>query len=229
MSFSAREGLNLFYHFEQGVPAMSSSVLLTVEVLSTSPGSAPVFNTVPSDLKVIENLGLNHNITTVTARSSGPGTLSYHIAGGNTGQSFSIDQTTGRIYVSGIIDYEVVQQYHLWVEAQQALPGSQSISKFQEVIINVKDQNDNIPRFTQTLYNVSISENSMFGSSVVTVQADDSDSGENGHVTYSLSGPDARNFRIDRNSGKISTYSSLDRETVDLYSLNVIAVDNVSI
>ena len=217
-----------YYFFSQGVPFKMSNVPLTVEVLSTSPGTAPIFNGVPSDLVFLENLDLDHNIATVTARSSGAGALSYHIAGGNTDQSFSIDQTSGRIFVSGVIDYEVVQQYHLWIEARQSLPGSQSISAFQEVIIGVEDDNDNTPRFTEALYNVSIEENSMFGSPVVTVTADDFDSGENGNVKYTLDGPDARSFRINSNTGRISTYSSLNRETVDLYSLSVIAVDNVS-
>ena len=195
-----------------------------VEVLTTTPGTVPVFNAVPSNLKVIENVDLDTTITTVTASSSSGGTLNYYIAGGNTARSFSIDETTGRIYVSGVIDYEVVQQYHLWVEARQ----SETLSNFKEVIIRVEDKNDNWPRFTKTLYNVSIDEDASFRSPVVTVQAEDLDSGENGHVAFSLAGPDAQVFRIDGESGDITTYSSLDRETVALYSLTVIAVDNVS-
>ena len=197
---------------------------LTVEVLSTSSGTPPVFNTVPTNLKVIENIDLNYNVTTVTARSSNGGSLTYFISGGNIGSCFDIESTTGRIYISGVVDYEVVQQYHLWVEARQ----SPTLSNFEEVVISVEDKNDNWPRFTETLYNVSIEEG-RWGAHVVTVSAEDMDAGENGHVTYSLSGPGASMFRIDENKGDVVTNAYLDRETIDLYSLTVTAVDNVSI
>ena len=210
--------------FFQGDFPKSSSVPLTVEVLSTSSGNPPVFNAVPTNLAVIENIDLNYNVTTVTARSSNGGTLTYFISGGNVGGGFDINPTTGRIYISGVVDYEVVQQYHLWVEARQ----SPTLSSFIEVVINVEDKNDNWPRFTETLYNVSIDEDAIWQSDVVTVKAVDMDSKGNGRVTYSLSGPGANMFRIDENTGEIVTYAFLDRETTDLYSLTVTAVDNVS-
>ena len=198
---------------------------LTVEVLSSSSGIPPVFNTVPTNLKVVENIGFNYNVTTVTARSSNGGSLTYFIAGGNIGSCFNIESSTGRIYISGVVDYEVAQEYHLWVEARQ----SPTLSSYKEVIISVEDQNDNWPRFTEPLYNVSIAEDAMWRTNVVTVKAEDMDAGENGHVTYSLSGPGASMFRIDEETGNIVTNGNLNRETTDLYSLTATAIDNVSI
>lgn len=71
------------------------------------------------------------------------------------------------------------------------------------------------------------------GSTVITLRATDQDIGKNAEIEYgieSVSGgesPEANinTFRIDARTGVISTRSSLDRETVDMYSLVVTASD----
>ena len=137
---------------------------------------------------------------------------------------FDVKSSTGRIYVKGVVDYELMSQYSLWIEASQS--GTSQASSYAEVVIAIEDENDNKPRFSQTVYNVDIMENSNFGSTVLTVTATDADSGLNGDVTYSLTGKDAASFRID-DTGTIITFTKLDRELIDKYSLTVIAKDMV--
>ena len=57
----------------------------------------------------------------------------------------------------------------------------------------------------------------------------DADAGNNGEVTYSLSGPDSSTFNIDAVSGLITTKSTLDYETKILYKYNVTATDKGAI
>ena len=64
--------------------------------------------------------------------------------------------------------------------------------------------------------------------SVVTVNAEDPDSGDNGRVTYAItSGNDGTPFRIEAGSGRIRTNRVLNREDVDHYLLHVEATDHV--
>ena len=52
--------------------------------------------------------------------------------------------------------------------------------------VHVEDLNDNTPIFTQTLYKAYISEGSPVGKQVATVEAYDSDTDENGEVSYRI-------------------------------------------
>lgn len=208
----------------QGSPTLQSTVDVTVTAASLGT-SRPTFNNIPTGLAIDENTSLNSTVTTVTAQSSNGASVTYSIAGGNTGNVFAVKSGTGRIYVRGEVDYELMTEYRLWIEATQG--GASTGSSFAEVVIAVRDKNDNDPKFSQTVYEASIKEDRPFGSSVITVTATDADSNVNGDVTYSLSGKDADLFRINA-AGKIATFTALDRETVDLYSLTVTATDNVS-
>ncbi|XP_053399963.1 cadherin-related tumor suppressor-like [Mercenaria mercenaria] len=211
---------------DKGSPVLSSTVPLTVTVSASSGLTPPTFGSIPTNLKVVENLVLDRVITTVTATSANNAPIVYSIAGGNLGDAFGIERSSGRVKVTGQIDYEVIQQYHLWVKAAES--GSAEIASYAEVVIGVEDVNDNVPRFTKPLYNVSILEDEMFNSPVVKVKAYDADSGKNGEVFYSLSGTDSLKFRIDSKTGQIKTYTTLDREQKDTYSLTVTASDSGS-
>ena len=204
-----------------------SSVSVSVTASSTTTVTPPTFGTVPSDLSVVENLGNNQTITTVTAQASNGGRISYIIAGGNIGEAFGIDASTGRIFVKNVIDYELMSEYRLWVEAAQS--GNIPAFSYKEVVVRVEDLNDNKPMFTETIYEVEINENSPFGTPLTTVTARDADTGVNGEVTYRLDGVDAASFRISPTSGRISVFSDLDREVLDLYGFTVIATDKVCV
>lgn len=66
--------------------------------------------------------------------------------------------------------------------------------------VNVEDENDNRPQFTESVYLVAISENATVSSSIIRVSADDPDYGSNADLIYSLMGGDGV-FAINRTSG----------------------------
>lgn len=66
--------------------------------------------------------------------------------------------------------------------------------------VNVEDENDNRPQFTESVYLVSISENATVSSSIIRVSANDPDYGSNADLIYSLMGGDGV-FAINRTSG----------------------------
>ena len=102
------------------------------------------------------------------------------------------------------------------------------------ITIAVEDANDNVPRFNQTIYEVSVVENSPAGSTVVTVGATDNDYGfdalgapnGNNELTYFLLDAPINTFAINSTTGEITKVRVLDREEQDEYRFTVGVQDN---
>ncbi|XP_022598511.1 cadherin-related family member 1-like isoform X2 [Seriola dumerili] len=97
-----------------------------------------------------------------------------------------------------------------------------------DIVINLLDTNDNIPKFTSDYYIARVPENSPGGSSVATVTANDPDSGPWGEVKYTIYGSGSDLFAIHPSSGVISTqpWTSLDAEVRSKYNFYVKAEDS---
>ena len=53
-----------------------------------------------------------------------------------------------------------------------------------QVMVTLSDENDNIPVFEESLYEVNVVEDERVGATITVVTADDSDSGANGAIMY---------------------------------------------
>ncbi|XP_067345292.1 cadherin-related family member 1a isoform X2 [Channa argus] len=97
-----------------------------------------------------------------------------------------------------------------------------------DIVINLLDTNDNIPKFTSEYYVARVAENSPGGSSVVSVTANDPDSGPWGEVKYTIYGSGSDLFAIHSTSGLIFTqpWTSLDAEVRSKYNFYVKAEDS---
>ena len=93
------------------------------------------------------------------------------------------------------------------------------------VTVEVIFVNEDAPVFDFSSYYFSISEDVSTLSYVGTVQATDSDVGSFGELSYSIVGGNPDKFFIEASTGRIGVLTSLDRETVDFYTLTVSAVD----
>ncbi|KAM4554628.1 protocadherin alpha-8-like isoform 9-T9 [Odontesthes bonariensis] len=102
-------------------------------------------------------------------------------------------------------------------------------SGMSEIIINVLDNNDNIPTFTKTLYKTSITENASVGTKVITVTATDADEGANKDIVYSLNSKDQDHvleiFEIDSGTGTITVQGTVDFEINSAFEIRVQATD----
>ncbi|XP_029113084.1 protocadherin alpha-8-like isoform X3 [Scleropages formosus] len=98
-----------------------------------------------------------------------------------------------------------------------------------EIIINVLDNNDNIPVFTSPLYKARIFENVRRGTPVITVNATDSDEGTNGEIGYSFSKHEQNlifnMFNIDPHTGTITVKGDIDFELHNAFEMHVQAKD----
>ncbi|GMT19194.1 hypothetical protein PFISCL1PPCAC_10491, partial [Pristionchus fissidentatus] len=105
-----------------------------------------------------------------------------------------------------------------------------SLPSLTHIEISILDVNDNSPVFPTPFYNASMVESAPIGSQLVIPSAVDADSAENGTIVkYEIEGSSAA-FSISGDPPLlfIQIDSPLDRETQDLYVLNISAIDGGS-
>ncbi|XP_061077201.1 cadherin-13-like isoform X2 [Conger conger] len=148
---------------------------------------------------------------------------------------FSIGQLTGKVTVNRALDREDIAFYRLQVsttdQSGKVLEGPVQLE------VNVIDQNDNRPIFTETRYAGEVLEGSPAGTTVMTVTALDVDdpSTDNAALRYSLAKqspglPSPNMFHIHPEKGDIVTAVSaglLDRKALPSmqYELEIVAKD----
>ncbi|XP_051166129.1 cadherin-related tumor suppressor isoform X1 [Leptopilina boulardi] len=165
-------------------------------------------------------------ITTLSATTptSGAGSnLIFGMAGGNVGDALKIEPHTGEILVASGFDYETAPYYEAWVEVRDS--GNPPLRSVVQLLVNVTDANDNAPVIDSMLYNATVPEDDYPPQFVTKISAKDSDSGENGQITYHLVNDFDGTFVIDENTGEITTDTKLDREEISSYELIVEARD----
>uniref|UniRef100_A0A673VRK5 Cadherin related family member 1 n=1 Tax=Salmo trutta TaxID=8032 RepID=A0A673VRK5_SALTR len=135
-------------------------------------------------------------------------------------------QVTIIVEDSAAIDYEKGKSLTYKLLAVE-IDTPERFSATADIVIHLLDTNDNTPRFTSEYYIARIPENSPGGSNVVSVTANDPDSGLWGEVKYSVYGSGSDLFLIHPSSGIIYTqaWATLDAEVKSKYNFYVKAED----
>ncbi|XP_074147776.1 protocadherin-12 [Sminthopsis crassicaudata] len=140
---------------------------------------------------------------------------------------FQLKRTNGNTYMlltSAILDRERWPEYNLTLLAQDH--GEQPLSAKKQITIQISDINDNAPVFELSKYNISIWENNLPSSHLITVKAHDADLDLNGKVTYHIQeSPFSHLVAIDSDTGEISAATTLDYEQMASFQFLVIAED----
>ncbi|XP_039987657.1 protocadherin-16 [Xiphias gladius] len=179
-------------------------------------------------MAVRENLpaGTGFGHVLATDRDGGPnGRLSYRFL--HPDRHFQINSHTGEISTRTTLDREQQSSYQLVVVIQDG--GSPPRSATGTAFITVLDENDNDPTFTHSQAGknliIQVTEGQSSGVLLGTLQAKDTDEGENGTVFYSLSGPRAERFSLNPNTGELRSSSPLSQSERAEYTLAVTATD----
>ncbi|XP_055930136.1 neural-cadherin-like isoform X4 [Argiope bruennichi] len=148
---------------------------------------------------------------------------------------FAINTTTGEIYVLKPLDRDLPHgrsQWRFTVFAEDE--GGNGLVGYADVLVNLKDINDNAPFFPYAIYTGNVTENGTAGMTVMTMTAtdyDDPNEGTNARLKYSIEQNQVNEngeliFTIDEETGVISTaVCCLDRETNPEYTIKVVAMD----
>ncbi|KAM3912635.1 cadherin-23 [Leptodactylus fuscus] len=146
---------------------------------------------------------------------------------GNNSNHFIISPTSVqgkadiRVRVAVPLDYETIPRYDFSLFANESVLDHVG---FSQVKINLINENDNRPIFSQALYNITLYENVTVGTTILRVSATDNDVGTFGKVSYLFS-DDPDRFSLDKETGIITLIARLDFETTQRYTLTVIARD----
>ncbi|KAE8613829.1 hypothetical protein XENTR_v10007885 [Xenopus tropicalis] len=145
-----------------------------------------------------------------------------YITDGDSLGQFSIDKAGDQwvIQTKKPLDREEEEKHLLQVTA--------SDGKFQATVgveITVLDINDNSPECLQMLYTATVSEDAPPGLFITKISAKDSDVANNAQLSYALYGLGDNLFRLDPNTGELTTLTPLDREQRSSYKLVAKATD----
>ena len=150
------------------------------------------------------------------------GLITYSITAGDPLNQLSIDNVTGAITIVRPLNREINATYNLTLNATDG--GGRFTNSY--LYIQLIDENDNIPLFTETIYNVTVVENSELGINITRVKANDLDIGNNGNFTYAIiSGNIDDTFWINATTGDIFLMGNVDREYIEIYLLVVEVMD----
>ncbi|XP_077578530.1 protocadherin Fat 3a isoform X2 [Stigmatopora nigra] len=218
---------------DKGKPvALLSVTFVEIEVLDVNENLyAPYFTQFALSGSIKENTRIGTTLLQVSANDEDDGRdgeVQYSIRDGSGLGRFAIDEETGVIYTTDVLDRETKDSYWLTVYASDrgVVPQFATI----EIFIQVEDVNDNAPLTSEPLYRPSIPENSPREVSVVQIQAQDPDAtphSSNDGLNYRIISGNPQNFfTINPQTGLITTTSrKLDREQQTEHVLEVLVTD----
>lgn len=89
----------------------------------------------------------------------------------------------------------------------------------------ILDRNDNKPVFKNLRMSATVRENAPLNMNVYKFEASDSDFGENAALVYAISGEGAEQFKLNPETGVLTTLNTFDRETIPQFNLIVYVKD----
>ncbi|XP_056238377.1 protocadherin gamma-A5-like isoform X29 [Seriola aureovittata] len=223
---------------DEGVPSLSSSVTLTLQISDVNDNS-PVFERSSYEAYIVENNTPGLSIFTVKARDADwnqNARVSYiledsSVNGVPVSSYVSVSADSGVIHAVRSFDYEQIKDFHFRVKAQDG--GSPPLSSNVTVRILIQDQNDNPP---QVLYPVQtggslvaemVPRSADVGYLVTKVVAVDVDSGQNAWLSYKLQkATDRALFEVGLQNGEIRTIRQVTDKDAVKQRLTVIVEDN---
>lgn len=216
---------------DSGTPARSVSVTATVTISDINdnnpifqPGGTDSYNFSVSEDNPV--LTVVNSVVTTDADINANGAVTYAIAYWINGWSthFSVDPASGAVKIASAIDRETFDLYTFVVRATDG--GTPPLTATATVTIHILDYNDNLPIFSQNLYTGTVIENTIAGTSILTVVIDDLDINENDDITLTIADPTADMYiAADSNTYILSVKTPIDRETHNYFEFNLTATD----
>ncbi|VDM24359.1 unnamed protein product [Toxocara canis] len=205
---------------------LSDEINVTMETADVN-RNAPKFTSKRITFSVPENSALLTAVGTVSAHDDDLGVNGRIIYTMETNETekvpFSVNATSGTIFVIGSLDYEEKRMYRFFVVASDCgLPPQKATA---QVMVNITDENDNVPQFEEDFIIVHILENTVPGTAIADLMAVDLDSGDYGTVVYGIeSNDDARlPFTVNATNGQVIVSSLIDYELKNSYHFCVTA------
>ncbi|XP_015830849.3 protocadherin alpha-8 [Nothobranchius furzeri] len=195
---------------DKGSPPMTSQCKVLIEVLDLNDNTPEIsvttlVNTVREDAKA----GTAIALVSVQDKDGGKnGEVHCQI---KNESPFKLETNYRNYYslvVDGELDRETNSYYNVTIFATDG--GTPSLTSTKEFTVYISDVNDNFPRFSASVINVYLKENTPVGTVLTTFTATDSDTDQNAQFRYSV---------IESNSTPLSAMVNINSETGDIISL----------
>ena len=214
---------------DKGTPPRTATAFLIIHVNDVN-DHEPVFEKSEYSAILSELAPPGTYVAGITATDEDTGVnaqIYYAFVSGNEHQWFAINSDSGLITTREVLDREVQGTVELNISARDGGPNPKWA--YTQLKVTILDENDEAPEFSQSKFNVSLSENVPPGTLVAMLTAADHDQGTNGSVAYSLHPMTQQRydntFALDSLTGQLTTRKKLDREEISHYEIHVVAKD----
>ena len=199
---------------ERPIHYMEQDIFITVVNVNDA---VPVCTPSASRLEVPEDASVGVTLLSLSCRDPDSANLQYALTEPST-TGFQVSQS-GELSLGVALDYETQPLYILSVSVSDG-----EFTTNTTIYLTVTGVNEHAPIFATPTPDCSIAENSIYGSSVCSVQAEDADSGDDGSISFDFVNPTTV-FEIDPSTGDIYVVGDIDFETAPLHSLVVRVTD----
>ncbi|XP_075902927.1 protocadherin alpha-3-like isoform X7 [Nelusetta ayraudi] len=217
---------------DKGVPSRSVHCKVLVEVIDVNDNIPEItVSSLMSPVKENAEIGTVVALVTVSDKDGGKNGLTSASVLGSV--PFKLKLTYKNYYslvVDGLLDRERISQYNVTILATDE--GTPSLSSTSVILVHISDVNDNAPKFSEPVINISVKENGGVGSTIFTITAVDPDIEGNAKVTYSIlyglskSIPMKSVVNINSETGAIVTLQSFNYEELKTFQFQVQATDS---
>ncbi|KAG5848090.1 hypothetical protein ANANG_G00094710 [Anguilla anguilla] len=191
------------------VPAHCKVLVKLIDVNDNTPEI--IFSTVTESVSEQAAPGTVIALLSVTDRDSGEnGQTHCEIVGDVPFKLKTSFKNYYTIVTDGLLDRENADSYTITVVAKDK--GIPSLATSKSIKVQLSDENDNAPRFVQSIYDVYVTENNVPGAYIYAVSAVDPDIGQNAHISYSI-------LECVIQGMPVFTYVSINSENGYLYAL----------
>jgi protocadherin-16/23 len=168
------------------------------------------FNKPQYSFQIDEDVSPYSNVGRIEAKTSGADSQTLEIYSSNVDNYISIDARSGVLRTEARLDHETNPKVLLNVRMVDTATGLES---YCQVVIDIKDQNDNAPEFGHPMGMASVPEDFPVGDTIYVSKAEDADSGPNGEVTYRLAQNSGGGlFNLNDLTGELVLAKKLDYE-----------------
>uniref|UniRef100_A0A8C6V1C4 Cadherin 17, LI cadherin (liver-intestine) n=1 Tax=Neogobius melanostomus TaxID=47308 RepID=A0A8C6V1C4_9GOBI len=223
------------YHLDVQVsdPVFSVQCKVVIKVIDVN-NQLPLFETNDyGSHSLAEDTPVGHTLLTIKATDadeadSGSSKIEFHISEGNEDGIFAVqteENGVGELVIVKPLDFETSSSYNLKIDARNVEPlmkgleyGKESSASVQLEVTDV----DEAPEFSLDILDVTVPEDIAKGTVVLKVEANDP---EGKDISFKLDGDSQDWLEIDDASGEIKTKNTLDRETLETFSVTVTAFE----
>ncbi|CAM5133572.1 unnamed protein product [Eretmochelys imbricata] len=196
--------------------------------------NAPVFPVTELNLFISESTLLGSRFPLEGAFDTDIGTNSLLTYKLSSNEYFTLDvqvrndhNNLAELVLKKALDREETPEHRLLFTATDR--GKPELTGTVQLVITVLDANDNAPVFNQSVYEVTVLENTANGTLVIKLNATDLDEGTNKNISYAFGNfvpPIVRAaFNLNSHTGEIRVKGDLDYEHVQLYEIRFEAQD----